>query len=306
MDNNNKVKCQACLKNIGIVGLIINILLVSLKGVVGIIFLSTALLADALYSILDIGFSILIIAGLKISSKPPDEGHTYGHGKIEFVITVIFSIFTIVGAIALFLFAVFELHEGVLGTFSYYVLITALISVGANYLFYRYSSCIANQFFSPSVRSLSIHSKADAISSILVAVSMVFAYWGYLYVGTFVAIIETAHLLIIGSEIFKGSLYGLLDASISPKEVKDIKTILSNIPGVRNIDYVKSRKVGQRVWLNLEIEVPSSFSIAMVDKIKSNINEMLKDRIKNLEEIMVNIIPFQEDDKSQLSMVSSH
>ncbi len=305
MDNNNKVKCQACLKNIGIVGIIVNLFLVSLKGVVGITFLSTALLADALYSILDIGFSILIIAGLKISSKPPDEGHAYGHGKIEFVITVIFSIFTVVGAIALFLFAVFELHEGVLGTFSYYVLITALISVVANFLFYRYSSCIANQFFSPSIRSLSIHSKADAISSILVAVSMVFAYWGYLYVGPFVAIIETAHLLIIGSEIFKGSLYGLLDASISPKEVKDIKIILSNIPGVRNIDYVKSRKVGQRVWLNLEIEVPSSFSIASVDKIKSNINEMLKDRIKNLEEIMVNIIPFQEEN-GQLPMVSSH
>lgn len=306
----NKNKCQACLKNIGIIGLTGNVLLVFLKGVVGITFLSTALLADALYSLMDIGFSILIIAGLKISSKPPDENHDYGHGKVEFVITIIFSIFTIIGAIALFLFAVFELHEGVLGAFSNYVLVTALISIGANYLFHRYTSCIAKQFFSPSIHSLSTHSKADAISSVLVAISMVFAYFGYLYVGPFVAIIETAHLLFIGSEIFKSSLHGLLDASISPKEIKDIKSILSSIPGIINIDCVKSRKVGQRIWLNLEIEVPASFSISKVDKIKGNINETLNEKIKNLEKVMVNVIPFKEEEKeeekSQLSMVGSH
>lgn len=299
----DKNKCSSCLKTIGIVGLIGNLFLALLKVIVGIAFFSTALLADALYSILDMGYSILIIVGLKISAKPPDKGHEYGHGKVEFIITVAFSVLTIIGAIALFVYALFELHDGVRGTFSGYVMLVAAISILANYLFFKFTNCIATQFDSPSIRSLSIHSKADATSSVLVGISMVFVYFGYHHAGPFVAIIETAHILIIGSEIFKGSMYGLLDASIPQKDIKNIKSVLSSVHGIKNINYVKSRKVGQRVWLNIEIELPASLNISKVDAIKNNINETVRSKIRNIEEIMVNVLPFREEEESQLSLV---
>lgn len=302
----NKNKCSSCLKIIGVVGFIGNIFLVLLKVTIGIAFFSTALLADALYSLLDIGFSILIIVGLKISSQPPDSKHDFGHGKIEFVVTVAFSVLTILGAICLFIFALFELHEGAMGTFSGFVLLAALVSTLANYLFYRFTDCIATQFYSPSIRSLSIHSKADATSSVLVVISMIFAYWGYHHVGPIVAIIETAHILIIGSELFKGAMYGLLDASISPEEIKDVKSSLNSIPGISNTNYVKSRKVGQRVWLNIEIEIPASFNISRVDAIKNDINETIRGKVKNIQEIMVNVVPFREEEQqNELSLAGS-
>ena len=293
-------RCDRCLRSVGIIGLIGNIFLVLLKVFVGLAFFSTALLADSLYSVMDVGFAVLVIAGLRISAKPPDSTHDFGHGKIEFLITIVFSVLTMIGAVGLFIFAVFELHNGVLGSFSSYVLLAALISTVANYLFYRYTDCIASKFESPSVRSLSMHSKADAISSLLVAASMGFAFWGYLYVGSFVAIIETVHILSVGSEIFRRSMGGLLDAAISPKELKDIKHVLSSIPGIRNVNYVKSRKVGNKVWLNLEIEIPSKYNIRRVDSIRDSINEMLRGKIKNLEEIMVNVLPFHEEAEEHL------
>lgn len=294
-------RCHRCLRSVGMIGLIGNIFLVLLKVFVGIAFFSTALLADSLYSVMDVGFAVLVIAGLRISAKPPDSTHDFGHGKIEFLITIIFSVLTMVGAVGLFAFAVFELHDGVLGEFSSYVLMAALISAVANYLFYRYTDCIASKFDSPSVRSLSIHSKADAISSLLVAASMGFAFWGYLYVGSFVAIIETIHILSVGAEIFRRSMGGLLDESIPPKELRDIKHVLSSIPGIRNVNYVKSRKVGHQVWLNIEIEVPSKYNIRRVDVIRGKINEMIKGKVKHLEEIMVNVVPFKEDPEEHLS-----
>lgn len=301
---NSNRKCPKCLRSVGYYGLFGNMSLVLLKVVVGLAFFSTALLADSLYSILDIGFSILIIVGLRISSKPPDLKHEYGHGKVEFVITIVFSVLTVTGAVALFVFAVFEIHKGIADTFSVYVLITALISAVANLLFYRFTRCIANRFESPSIKSLSLHSHADAISSVLVAVSMGFAYFGFRHVGSFVAIVETVHILFIGSEIFKRSLDGLLDASISPKDIKDIKVILSNVEGVKNVNSVKSRKIGQKIWLNVEIEAPAQFSIDRVDRIKDTIRVVLSSRIKNLEEVMVNVTPFQEDSGSLFSLSS--
>lgn len=292
--------CERCLKSVGYIGLVGNVFLVLLKVVVGIAFFSTALLADSLYSALDVGFSILIIVGLKISSKPPDATHDFGHGKIEFVITIILSVLTLKGAIVLFIFAIMELRDNALGAFSIYVLLAALISTGANYLFYKYTACVANKFDSPSIRTLSIHSKADAISSVLVVVSMMFAYWGYLRIGSFVAIVETVHIIIIGSEIFKRSLDGLLDASLSAKDRKDITDVLTSIPGLRNINYVRSRKVGHRVWVNVEIEVPSRFAVGKVDVIRGKIKEMMSGRIKNLEEVMVNVVPYREESEDSL------
>lgn len=299
-------KCGRCLKGVGFIGIIVNTFLAILKLAVGIAFFSTALLADALYSLLDLGYSILIIVGLKISAKPPDDNHNYGHGKVEFVISVAFSVVSIIGAIVLFLFALFELHDGVIGTFSGYVVLVALISTVGNYLFYKFTNCVANQFNSPSIHALAIHSKADAITSALVGVSMGFVYYGYHHAGPIVAIIETVHILIIGTEIFRSSIFGLLDASIPQEDIRKIKSVLNNIHGISNVNYVKSRKVGQGIWLNIEIEVPSTYNIRQIDGIKETVNEMTREKVGRIDEIMINIRPFRTvETEEELSMVGS-
>lgn len=301
----NKYKCSSCLKSIGIIGLLVNAVLAVLKIVVGVAFFSTALLADALYSILDIGYSVLVVVGLKISAKPPDSNHDYGHGKVEFIITIAFAVLTVICAIALFVFALFELHDGVMGSFSVYVVLVALISAIGNYLLYNFTKCIAVQFKSPSVASLSIHSKADVIASLLVAVSTVFIYFGYHHAGPFVAIVETAHILLIGIEIFKTSMYGLLDASIPQEDIRGVKSILNSTHGIKNVNYVKSRKVGQKIWLNVEIELSGSLNISEVDEIRSNLTSSIKRKMHNIEDIMVNVLPFREKEERKMAAVGS-
>ncbi len=287
-------RCERCLKTTGYVGMFGNIFMVLMKVSVGIAFFSTALLADSLYSALDVGISALIIVGLRISTKPPDHNHDFGHGKIEFLITMIFSVLTMVGAIALFIFALIELRHGVFGVFSGYVLLVAVVSAVANFLFYRYTDCVASKFESPTIRSLSIHSEADAISSVLVAASMVFAYWGHYYIGPFVVIIETVHLLIVSSEIFKQSMGGLLDESISRGTLREIKAVLSHTPVIKNINYVRSRKIGHRIWLNIEVEVLPKSSIEKIDEARHFIVHELKNKIKHFENIMLTVVPYHE------------
>lgn len=289
-----KDNCPKCLTRVGVIGLLLNVFLVLLKVGVGISFFSIVLLTDSLYSVLDIGFSILIIVGLRISAKPPDHDHDYGHGKVEFVITLGFSILTTIGAIALFVIAIHDIRAEEVVTFSQYVLWASIISTLANFIFYKYSSCVSKQFFSPSIKSLSIHSEADCISSALVSFSMVVAYYGFEHAGLFVAIIETIHILFISTKIFKNAMYGLLDASIHQDDLVDIEKILQAMPDIKRITDIKSRKVGQRVWLNIAIEVDPSFDIDKVDTIKKNIYVVIKKRVKNLQEVMVSVEPYHE------------
>ncbi|MGR3317579.1 MAG: cation diffusion facilitator family transporter [Candidatus Anammoxibacter sp.] len=288
--------CPKCLNGVGYIGLTLNVFLVLMKVGVGISFFSIVLLTDSLYSILDIGFAILIIVGLKISSKPPDSDHDYGHGKVEFVITLAFAVLATIGAVVLFVLAIHDIRSGEVVTYSHYVLVAALISTLANYIFYQYSRCVSKQFFSPSIKSLSIHSHADCLSSAMVAVSMLIAYAGYEHAGLFVAIIETIHILFISIKIFKEALYGLLDAAIPDEDLDGIKKILNSMPKVKNVSSVKSRKVGQRVWLNIGIEVDPSLDIDEVDSIKKNIYKEIRGLIKNLQEVMLSVEPFKEDE----------
>ncbi|MGR3219361.1 MAG: cation diffusion facilitator family transporter [Candidatus Anammoxibacter sp.] len=295
---NYKDNCPKCLTRVGYIGLALNVFLVLMKVGVGISFFSIVLLTDSLYSVLDIGFAILIIVGLKISSKPPDSDHDYGHGKVEFVITLAFAVLATIGAVVLFVLAIHDIRSGEVVTFSRYVLVAALISTLANYLFYKYSHCVSKQFFSPSIKSLSIHSHADSLSSAMVAISMLIAYAGYEHAGLFVAIIETIHILFISIKIFKEALYGLLDAAISNEDLNGIKNILNSMSGVKHVNNVRSRKVGQRVWLNIGIEVDPLLDIDDVDFIKKDIYKEVRAQIRNIQEIMLSVDPFKEDEDS--------
>lgn len=292
---NYKDNCPQCLTRVGYVGLMLNVFLVLLKVGVGVSFFSVVLLTDSLYSVLDIGFAILIIVGLRISAKPPDFDHDYGHGKVEFVITLGFSVLTTIGAVVLFVVAVHDISGDEVITFSRYVLCASVISTLANYLFYKYSLCVSKQFFSPSIESLSVHSKADCISSALVAFSMVVAYFGFEHAGLFVAIVETVHILLISTKIFKDAVYGLLDAAISSDDIGDIEGILRSMPDIKKTTNIKSRKVGQRVWLNICIEVDPSFDIDRVDAIKREVYEAIKKRVRNLQEVMLSVEPYRQE-----------
>jgi len=124
---------------------------------------------------------------------------------------------------------------------------------------------------------------------------MMCAYWGYHKVDSMVAIFETGHILYIGVAIFKTSLDGLLDAAISPEEINKIKKVLASIPDIKAIRFVRSRKAGQRVWVNISVEITPTISISKVDSIKNEINTILEERIDNLENIMVNTFPYRGD-----------
>lgn len=270
-------KCISCASYIGWIGLGTNLVLMILKGVVGFVSGSQALVADAMYSAKDVITSLLVIVGLKVSGRPLDREHPYGHGKIEFILSMIISVVFLGVTALLLIHAVQVLTDGNEHSAPHIIALwTAIISILVNVVMYYYSRCVSIEVNSPMVRTLSRHHYADATSSVAVALGIVGAHYLEMpWIDTAVALFETAHLMYLGSEVFRESYKGLMDSS-APVEVKEeIRQQAMKVAGVEAVEELKSRLVGQDLWVDMVIRVSPETSVDEASDIADDVTDRL-------------------------------
>ena len=159
-----------------IVGSVVNFLLLLFKFFAGIAGHSAAMLADAVHSLSDFVTDIIVIVFVRISSKPEDEGHDYGHGKYETLATAIIGIVLLFvgfgifwnGASSIYRF----LHGGSLQEPGMLALIAALVSIAFKEALYRYTVFRGKKLNSRAVVANAWHHRSDALSSIGTAIGI--------------------------------------------------------------------------------------------------------------------------------------
>lgn len=270
-------KCISCASYIGWIGLGTNLVLMILKGFVGFISGSQALVADAMYSAKDVVTSLLVIVGLKVSGRPLDREHPYGHGKIEFILSMIISVVFLGVTALLLIHAVQVLMNGDVHSAPHIIALwTAIISILVNVIMYYYSRCVSIEVNSPMVRTLSRHHHADATSSVAVALGIIGAhYLDMPWIDTGVAIFETAHLMYLGSEVFRESYKGLMDGSAPPEVKEEIRQQATKVAGVESVEELKTRLVGQDLWVDMTIRVSPDISVDEASDIADDVTDRL-------------------------------
>ncbi|MBF0255886.1 MAG: magnetosome biogenesis CDF transporter MamM [Gammaproteobacteria bacterium] len=274
---------------VGWIGLFTNLVLLILKGFVGIIAGSQALVADAMYSAKDVVSSILVIIGLKVSNQPLDREHPYGHGKIEFILSMVISVVFLVVTAFLFVHAIQILMNGDEHKAPHMIALwTALISVSVNVVMYYYTRCVSIEVNSPMVRTLSHHHYADATSSVAVAIGIIGAhYLGMPWIDTMVALFEIVHLMYLGGDVFKESYKGLMDRS-APEAVREkIDSVVRKVDGVRDVDELRTRLVGQEIWVDLIIQVDPGLTVEQATEISDGVIERLSARVPHIGSVQV-------------------
>ena len=163
-------RCVTCARTVGWVGLGINLALVFMKALVGLVSGSQAMLVDTMYSVKDVITSLLVIVGLSVSDRPLDEEHPYGHGKIEFVLSLIVSVVVLAITAYLLVHTVQILLRPEAHKAPHLIALwAALVAVAVNLFMDRYAGCVAAEINSPIVHTLANHSYSDAIASGAVA-----------------------------------------------------------------------------------------------------------------------------------------
>ncbi|MBF0583804.1 MAG: magnetosome biogenesis CDF transporter MamM [Magnetococcales bacterium] len=281
-------RCVACHGMVGWIGLMANLALSGLKLFVGIVAGSQALVVDALYSAKDVVTSLLILVGLKYSKQPLDREHQFGHGKAEFLLSAAVSLLLMGVTGLLFFLAAGHLIEGEHRPPHLIALWAALFSMVACWFVYRYTRCVAVEINSSIVMTLAKHTHGDGLSSGAVAVGIVGShYLGMPWLDTVVALGETLHLLYLGGEVFWEAFQGLMD-SAAPKEVQDqIWSQAAEVRGVRSVDQLRTRRVGQEIWVDLVVGVDPDLSVHEARQVAKQVESVLSHAIPHIGDISV-------------------
>jgi cation diffusion facilitator family transporter len=262
---------------------------------VGFVSGSKAVLGNAIYAFKDFVTSLVVVIGIRVSEKPADENHPYGHGKIEFVAMLFIGVAIFVASLFLFVHSVKDVWaswNGQLKVPKLIALAAGIISVIANYKLYKYLHCVGTQRNSPAILATAKHHHSDTMSSLLVVVAIVGANIGLVFLDPLVAVIETLDLMRLGVGMLKDALKGVLDGSPSDTTTKEITSIAERVPGVRRVRNVGVRHLGQSRWIDLTIKVDHDKPASEGYLIGAHVKGSLEKALENIAGVSISIEPY--------------
>ncbi|MBF0564614.1 MAG: magnetosome biogenesis CDF transporter MamM [Nitrospirae bacterium] len=288
-------QCAWCEKKAGWIAFTGNFFLAVFKLLVGLMSGSKAVIGDSLYSFKDCLTSLVVLIGVKISGKPADDEHQYGHGKIEFVAIFLISLLIILGTIFLFIHSVKDMwmaYKGTVAAPKFIAFWAALISVIANWKLSGYLYCVGSRRKSPAMLANAKHNHSDAISSMFVATAVLLSHYGLYFADPLVAVIETIDLIRLSSAMLNDSIKGIMDSSISPVVLKQIESTALLVPGVKKIASLNARKVGQGIWVNIVIKIDPTHTLDSGHTIGRHVEATILKRVGNIAGINLGLEPF--------------
>ena len=270
---------------------IANLSLAIIKGMIGVLSGSIALLADSIHSFSDIFASLAVYIGLKVSQREPTEKFPYGYYKFETLASLIISVIIILSGFEI----IIESINGILSPKAISIPLVAIsvsiLSVIISFFLAKYKDRVGNEIGSRALINDGQHSFVDVFSSLIVFAGILGAYIGYpMFQG--VAGLAVALLIIyIGLKFGKEAVLVLLDANIDPKTVKKIKSIAANFEGVEGVHDIKVRRSGPYIFAELHLETKNRLSIKKADEISKKLEKKIIDVINDLDSIIIKIEP---------------
>ncbi len=266
-----------------IVGSVVNLLLLIFKFVAGIVGHSAAMVADSVHSLSDFVTDIVVILFVRLSGRPADEDHDYGHGKFETLATLFVSLVLLGVAVMLFVNGVVDivsaLHGEVLETPGLVALIAAAASIVIKEILYRYTVRCGKKLNSQVVVANAWHHRSDALSSIGVLVGVAGAMllggsWSIL--DPIAATIVSVFIAKVAYNLLIPSLEELLERSL-PKEVEQrILDIILSVDGVSSPHHLRTRRIGNAYAIEVHIRMDGNLTLTQAHAVTTTVERLLK------------------------------
>ena len=249
-----RVTCVGAAVNIGIAGL---------KLVGGLAFSSQALLADAAHSFSDLITDVALVLGVKFWVSSADEGHPYGHGKIEAVVTAFIGMAVAGVAMEIGWKGLWALVRGEAAAPELMAAGIALVSVVVKEGLYRWTAAVAERFNSPATKANAWHHRSDAISSIPVALAVAVAHFipALKWLDAAGSVLVAVFILRVAWQIVKPAFMELTDARCG-EVAAQVEDVACAVPGVRRIHKVRIRRYGGAFQCDLHVQVARDNSIS--------------------------------------------
>ena len=275
-----------------ILAILWNVFLSIIKVLAGVIGNSTAMIADGIHSASDIITSVGVLIGNKISSKPGDKEHNYGHEKAETLVSFLLSIMLIVVAVTIGVDGakkIFNLDEVKIPTLI--PLVVAVISIAIKEYQYRITIKVAKKINSLSLKADAWHHRSDALSSVAAFIGIGGAMLGYKILEPIATIVVALIVCKVALEIFTNSMNELMDVSIDEEQEKQIIEYCKETTGVKHIKTMRTRKHGAFAYVDLVICVDGALTVKQGHDIANDLEKKLINELAIIKGITVHVEP---------------
>lgn len=280
----NRFKSTKLASIFGILG---NILLMIIKGIVALLTGSQAMIADAFNSAGDIFSSLMTYIGNKISSKPSDEDHNLGHGKAEYIYSMLISISMILMAMFVLKDSFISLVKGKTYDFSIWLIVVCLITIIVKLFLFIYTNKIYKKYNNLLVKANSKDHFNDMIITSTNLVSCILSIYGIYFLDGVVGIIISLWIMYTSIKLFIESYNVLMDKSISVETKNEVYEIIDRHKEIKKVIHFNSTPVGYKYQISFTIYVDGNMSTFDSHDIA---NKLEKEIIKEIDEIYLVII----------------
>lgn len=282
-------------------GSVCNALLVAFKFVAGFLGNSSAMIADAVHSLSDFLTDILVIVFVRISAKPRDKGHDYGHGKYETIASFLIAIGLLIVAIGIIVegakkFALW-LKGGDLEAPGQIALWAALLSIVVKELLFQYTVHRGKAIDSQALIANAWHHRSDAISSIGAAVGI----GGALLLGDRWTVLDPIAGIIVGAmlvktsiDLVKGSMNDLTEGSLPEETEQEILEIIRAVPEVYDPHSLRTRRIGNQIAIEVHVRMKSDTPLQEAHDKATLIEHRLREQFGKQTHVSVHMEPIKE------------
>ncbi|MEW9700094.1 cation diffusion facilitator family transporter [Paenibacillus sp. SI8] len=280
----------------GIVG---NLALALLKGIVGYMAQSKALLADSAHSASDVVGSFIVLIGLRAAKKPPDEDHPYGHGKAESIASIVVSVLLLVVGLEIGISAIKSMWQGIEAAPKAYALIAIGISLVVKEAMFQYKFRLGKRLKSQALITNAWEHRSDVYSSIAALVGVFGALVGqYLdfkmlyYLDPIAGLFVSALVLRMGYSLVMDAIHRAMDHVLHQEDAADLITTVQTIKGVIAVDDLRAREHGHYVIVDIKISVNPRISVLEGHDIAKIVKQQLMKRFHHVTDVFVHVNPY--------------
>ena len=269
-----------------ILGILGNLFLLIIKCIVGIITNSQAMIADSINSASDIISSILTFIGNKIASKPRDDDHHLGHGKAEYIYSMLISILIMMVSITVFKDSLISLFNPSNYNFSIWYIIVCIVTILVKLGLFLYTNKVAKGYNNLLILANSKDHRNDMIVTFFTLLSGILMYYGINFVDSIVGVGISIFILATGIKIFIDSYDVLMDKTMNEDTKKEVLAIIKKYPEVKKIQHFNATPVGYLFQVSFTIFVDGNLSTFA----SHDIANKLEKEISALDDIYITII----------------
>lgn len=274
----------------------INILLSALKLAAGISAHSGAMVSDALHSASDVLSTFVVIIGIALSSRKSDEGHPYGHERMECVVAIVLSAMLAATGLGIGYAGLIKLtgNGGRIQAPGTVALAAAVTSILIKECMYWYTRRAAEKIKSGALMADAWHHRSDSLSSVGAFIGILGARAGFPILDPAVCVVICIFIEKAALDIFKDAVEKMVDKS-GPKELRDsLYTLIEEQNGVEAVDDIKTRMFAAKLYVDVEIAVDGAMTLTRAHGIAEQVHNAVESEFPEVKHCMVHVNPVKE------------